>query len=241
MELGETLKACKKHPGNILDYYCSEEACKKEICKLCIPEHPKHLLIPNDISSKHGEKKRVYGSKTADLSEVQFKGDLLWSGGTKVFKHEDKDYTYVTDTSATLLPNYFSVQVKVNKLKESAGSLVGISKKKLQKKSGYRLCMDDDDQYALCNFAEGRLFSHCDSWKSYGCSFFEGDTITVTMDKERTLWFAVNEKDCGPAVKNVKGYYYLAITTNYPGNEFEIVSVKAVSYTHLTLPTNREV
>ena len=224
MEIGERLKECKMHQGQLLELFCNEEGCKKEICKLCIPEHPKHLLLPNDM--KFGEKKRVYGSKKEDLSKVQFKGELFWSNNNKVFKHEGEEYVYVTDTSNTLLPNYFSIQIKVNKSKEPAGSMIGISKKKIEKKSGYRLCKDDNDQYALCNFLDGRLFSHCDSWRKYGCSFFEGDTITITMDKDRTLSFAVNDKNCGPAEKNVKGYYYLAITTNYPGNEFEILSVK---------------
>ena len=216
---------CKLHPGNPLELFCNEESCSKEICKKCIPEHPKHHILLNETTAKA---EQTGMSTTQQVTKDLFKGELNWTNGTKIFTHDKSDYTYITDTSTTLLPDFFTVQVKVLKLKEQNGTLIGISKRKVGTRADYRLCREDDNQYALCNFADGRLFMHCEEWKSYGCSYFEGDVLTITLDKTKTLSFAVNGDSCGVAATNVRGYFYLAVTTNCNGNSFEILSVKKI-------------
>ena len=219
-------KTCRTHPGNPLELFCNEETCMKSICKNCVIQHPKHHIILNEAPSEPTEYKTF--QETIDTTKDRFLGDLVWSNGSKVFKHDDKEHVYITEATTTRLPGYFKVKIKINRLKELGGTLIGISKMKLGRVMKYRLCANNDNQYAFCSFKGGRLFSHCDEWVNYGCQYNEGDIVTITMDKTRTLSFAVNDKDCGPGIKNLRGFFYLAITTNNPGNEFEILSIESL-------------
>ncbi len=221
-------RSCGQHPGFPLEFYCCDEACAKEICKKCIPEHPKHHIVLNEATEKPAATTGMKGATTVeDMTKgSEFIGDLLWSNGTKTLKHESKEHTYLTVTSKTRLPAYFVIQIKVVKLKEESGTFIGMSRRNVNYKEDYRLCREDDNQYAFCNFAGGRLFSHCDEWKRYGCTYGEGDTITIKLDREKTLSFEVNGEKCGPGFQHLKGYFYLALTTNCPGNTFEIMHVK---------------
>jgi len=223
----EPANVCTIHAGNSLDFYCNEESCHKEICKKCVPDHPKHHIILNDAHGKPGSSSKQGETAEEDMSKSnQFMGELVWNDGKKTFVHEEENYKYVTVTSQTKLPPFFTAQVKILKLQEETGTFIGISKRNVGKKTDYRLCREDDDQYAYCNFAGGRLFSHCDEWKPYGCTYVEGDVVTITLDKTKTLTFFVNGENCGPAFSNMKGYFYLAVTANFKGNAFEIVQVK---------------
>lgn len=220
------MSTCRTHPGNSLELFCNEEGCMRGICKQCVVEHPKHHIILNEAPSKSAEQTAF--QETVDAEQGCFAGSLVWSGGSKVFKHDGKEHEYVTEASLTRLPGYFSVKVKINKMKEVGGTLIGISRMKLGKKTGYRLCDINENQFAFCNFKDGRFFSHCDKWTNYGCTYNEGDVVTVTLDRRRALSFSINDKNCGPAVTGLRGFFYLAVTTNNPENEFEIQSVESL-------------
>ena len=223
--------ACVQHGDLPLEFYCLEEGCSKAICKRCIPDHPKHHIVLNEDPPKAptAEETKAGATTSEDLGKTNaFTGDLVWCNDSKVFKHDQPLYEYQTATSKTRLPAYFSVTVKMQKLKEQTGTFIGISRRNVGNKVGYRLCREDDNQYALCNFGGGRKFCHCDEWKTYGSPYKEGDTVTITLDPSKVLSFAVNGHNCGVAFTNLKGYFYLAATTNCTDNALEIINVKSL-------------
>ena len=139
MESQVSSKVCRSHPGNFLEYFCNEEGCMKSICKKCMVSHPRHHILLNEMPAEAIQTTEF--QETMDMGKDRFTGDLLWNNGTKIFKHDGKAYEYVTEATTNHLPGYFSVDIKINKLKEPGGTLIGISKLKLCKTNGYRMSL----------------------------------------------------------------------------------------------------